>query len=220
MKITTNSIDLYYEKSGQGKPLLLLHGNGQDHHMFSEIAQKLKGDFTVYAIDSRNHGQSSKTDNYSYDTMAQDIYSFITDMALEKVNLVGFSDGAIISLLLALKHQEVINKMALLGVNLKPTDFKEKIYNAIKERYEQDKDPLDGLMLEQPDIELSEVKNVEVPVLVVAAEKELYKPETYQNLVQALPSAKLKIMDGHMHETYIEHQDILYPDLLEFFKGK
>lgn len=133
MKITVNNIELAYEKSGSGEPLLLLHGNGEDHHIFDVITAKLQNDFTIYAIDSRNHGESTRTEDYSYEAMAKDIYSFIKQLGLGKVNIAGFSDGAIIALILAMKQGQYIHKMALLGVNLKPDDLLKKAINLLKE---------------------------------------------------------------------------------------
>lgn len=217
MKITVNNIDLAYEKSGSGEPLLLLHGNGEDRHIFDVITAKLQNDFTVYAIDSRNHGESTKTEDYSYETMAKDMYSLIKHLNLGKVNIVGFSDGAIISLLLALNQGECINKMALLGVNLKPDDFTEESYQFVEKTYEETKSPLFKLMLEHPNIELADVKHVTTPTLVVAAEQDIFRPESFVNLANTLPDAELIIMKGHEHDSYIVNQDILYPDLLKFF---
>lgn len=212
-----NNIELAYEKLGKGDPLILLHGNGEDHHIFDEITKKLENNFTIYSIDSRNHGESTKTEDYSYETMAKDIYSFIKTLNLGKVNIVGFSDGAIIALILAMNQWECINKMALLGVNLKPDDFKEESYQFVKETYEETKDPLFKLMLEQPNIELDDVKTVTIPTLVIAAEHDIFKPELFIGLTNALPNAELVIMKGHAHDSYIVNQDILYPDLVKFF---
>lgn len=217
MKIKVNNIELFYEKSGNGTPLILLHGNGEDHSIFHKISEKLKNDFTVYAIDSRNHGESTKTLDYSYATMAEDIFSFIKSLNLERVNLVGFSDGAIISLLLAMKHSGVIGKMALLGVNLKPSDFTEESYEYIKAMYSENKDPLFKLMLEEPNIEMDEIKSVNVPTLVIAGEKDVFKPEIYIEISKTMPKAQLLIMKGHEHDSYIVNEDILYDDLVRFF---
>ena len=142
MNIKINGITLEYSKSGAGEPLILLHGNGEDHHIFDKIAEKLKNKFEVYAIDSRNHGKSSMTDDYSYETMAEDIYSFINARKLGKVYVAGFSDGAIISLFLALKYPNVIKKMTLMGVNLKPGDFMKNCYEYVEREYKKTKNPL------------------------------------------------------------------------------
>lgn len=216
MIIQTNDISLFYQINGEGKPLLLLHGNGEDHQIFTELAAKLADHYTIYAIDSRNHGQSQQTEDYSYEAMVEDVYSFIKDLNLGPVDLVGFSDGAIIGLMLAMKAPKTINKLALLGINLKPEDFTEESYQEIKETYEETKDPLFKLMLEQPNIELTDVRKVNCPILLVKADDDLFKPETYINLLAALPNATLKIMNGHDHGSYVINQDLLYPHLMDF----
>lgn len=217
MTIHVNGVTLFYELRGSGQPMILLHGNGEDHTIFDELADKLKHHFTVYMVDSRNHGQSSKTEDYSYDTMAEDLYVMILSLSLGKVHVLGFSDGAIIALKLAMKHSGAVSKMALLGINLSPEDFTEENYQFVLESYRETGDPLFKLMLEQPDMKLDELRNVNISALVIAAEHDLFKPETFGELVKALPNARLKLMPGHEHDSYIVHQDMLYPDMIDFF---
>lgn len=218
MIVSVNNISLFYRKTGIGAPLILLHGNGEDHHIFDKLILKLEHDFTIYAIDSRNHGESMKTEDYSYETMAEDIYAFIQTLGLEKANVIGFSDGAIIGLILAMHHSASIGKLALLGVNLKPGDFTAESYQFLLDTYAETKDPLFRLMIEEPNIELKDISVVENPTLIIAGEDDIYKPETFVNLVEALPNAELKIMAGHGHDSYIVNQDILYPDFIRFFQ--
>jgi len=211
-----NNIALNYITEGVGEPLILLHGNGEDHHIFDKLICKLKLNFCIYAIDSRNHGESSKTNDYSYETMVDDILLFIEKKALKNVSIIGFSDGAIIALLLAIRNKNIFDKMVLLGVNLKPTDFKDHIYTSMLEEYQKTKAPLLKLMLEEPCIELESLRNVIVPTLVVVAEDDIFKEESFTDIVEAMPNAVLKIMKGHDHGSYIISQDILYPDLTTF----
>lgn len=218
MKIRANGVELFYERSGDGPPLILLHGNGEDHRIFDAIAPKLAAAFTVYAVDSRNHGQSQRTDAYSYRVMMDDVHAFIRTLGLAGVALVGFSDGAIISLLLAMHHGETVGRMALLGVNLTPDDFTEECRREIAETYEKTGDPLYRLMLEEPDITLDDVRHVAVPTLLVAGEHDIYKPGATAALAAALPNAALAIMPGHDHASYVIGQDILFPDLMRFFR--
>ncbi len=217
MHIKVNGISLFYEILGSGSPLILLHGNGEDHHIFDKLASKLAEHFTVYSIDSRGHGQSQKNVEISYEAMAADVGCFNKALGLERANLLGFSDGAIISLILAMKQPALVNRMALLGVNLKPGDFTEESFRYIEDTYLETKDPLFKLMLEQPDIELDEVKAVHTPVLLVAGEHDVFRPETFLELEAALPNAQLKVMAGHDHDSYVVGQDLLYADLMEFF---
>ena len=221
MNILVNGVSLFYEKSGVAEspfpPLLLLHGNGEDHHIFDTLAEKLRNNFTLYAIDSRNHGQSEKTADYAYETMTEDVRQFIAALRLEKPHIIGFSDGAIIALLLAIGHGETIGKMALLGVNLKPDDFTAENYQSLIETYRENHDPLVKLTLEQPHIDLKVCRRVQNPTLVVAAEHDLFKPDMFADLVATMPNATFLLMTGHTHDSYITGQDILYTDLLRFF---
>lgn len=213
-----NGISLYYEVVGNGRPLILLHGNGEDHHIFDVLAEKLAAHFTVYAVDSRNHGQSEKTDLYSYETMAEDIYELIRVMHLAPVNIAGFSDGAIIGLMLALSHPECLEKAALLGVNLKPEDLTEESRRFIEEMYDKTGDPLFRLMLEEPNIDLQTLRSVTLPILLTAGEEDLFNPSLYTDLMHTLPNASLKIMSGHDHGSYVIHTDLLFSDLKDFFE--
>ena len=216
MKIDVNNITLSYSKEGNGNPLILLHGNGEDRHIFDELIDKLKINFTVYAIDSRNHGDSTKSEDYTYEVMAEDIHQFIEKLELKNVSLIGFSDGAIMGLLLALKYPSIFEKMVLLGVNLKPADFKQDIYNSIVEEYERSKDPLFKMMLEQPNIELQDLKNITIPTFVIGAEDDLYYEDSFQIITTTIPNAILKIIEGHDHGSYVVNNDLLYPYLKEF----
>lgn len=220
MDIKVNNVTIHYEKSGEGEPLLLLHGNGEDLHIFDTLVAKLKKHYTIYAIDSRNHGMSEQTGDYSYRSMTADMFAFIQAIGEEKVSWLGFSDGAIVGLMMAIENQKIFDKLILLGVNLKPTDFKEKAYNSIAKKYEETGDPLLKLMLDEPTIELDDVTHVETPTLVVSAEKEFFKPETYTDLVDAMPNATLKIIPNHKHETYITNNDLLYPDIVDFLSAR
>lgn len=218
MKIEVNNITLNYSKEGTGNPLILLHGNGEDLHIFDPLADKLKHHFTVYAIDSRNHGGSTKTNDWTYETMAEDIYQFIQKLKLQKVSIVGFSDGAIISLLLEIEHPGLLYKMVLLGVNLKPTDFKKNIYNSLVQGYEQTQDPLLKMMLEQPNIALHTLSNIQTPTLVIAAQNDLFYRKTFTDIVKTMPHATLQIMQTHDHGSYIVNESLLYPDLKAFLQ--
>lgn len=216
MKINVNNITLNYIQEGQGDPLILLHGNGEDLQIFDKLISKLKKQFTVYAIDSRNHGSSTRTEDFSYETMAEDIHQFIEKLELKHLSVIGFSDGAIISLLLTLKYPQTFKKMVLLGVNLKPSDFKLDIYNSIAEEYEKTQDFLFKMMLEQPNIELDDLKEINTPTLVIGAEDDLYNEDSFQNIADTMPDAELKIMQGHDHGSYVINSDVLYPSLKEF----
>lgn len=219
MKLDFNNITLNYQKIGSGNPLILLHGNGEDLHIFDKLVESLKQFFTIYAIDSRNHGQSSQTEDYSYNTMAKDIFQFIETLNLRNVSIVGFSDGAIIALLMSIENSSIFSKMVLLGVNLKPSDFKENIYQYLVGEYQKEKSPLIKMMLEEPNIELEQLENINIPTLVVAGEDDLFKIESFEKMKKSFPDCIFKIMYGYDHSSYIVNNDILNADLIQFLEN-
>jgi pimeloyl-ACP methyl ester carboxylesterase len=219
--VAVNGTFLHYAKSGSGsRSLVLLHGNGENHHIFDAIAARFANDYTVYSIDSRNHGESGKTDRFSYDVMAEDIYQFIRALKLDKPDILGFSDGAINTLLLAQNHGDAAGKIALLGVNLKPDDIKAEIIEEIRAVYEETSDPLFKLMLTEPNIELSSLSEITNPTLVAAGEDDLIYTEVFLNVSAAIPNAALIILGEQDHTSYIVDTDIFYPYAMAFFNGK
>ncbi|MGG5341391.1 alpha/beta fold hydrolase [Enterococcus sp. AZ192] len=217
--INVNGTELFYTKSGHGEPMLLLHGNGEDHHIFDWLSQKLQKEFTVYAIDSRNHGKSAQTEQYDYERMADDIIDFIDVLKLEKVNIVGFSDGAILAIIMGIQKLSCLNKLALLGANTSPDQLKPEIFDHIVEKYEETKNPLFKLMMEQPSIPLQELRKIEVPTLIIAADDDLCEIEIFEQMHQLIEASDLKIMENQDHGSYIIDNDILAEPLLDFFSA-
>lgn len=93
MNVQVNGVILYYEKQGSGPPLVLLHGNGEDGRIFDRTAEVLAPHYTVYTIDSRCHGKSSRNVPLSYDLMAADVLAFSKALKLEKPVICGFRMG-------------------------------------------------------------------------------------------------------------------------------
>lgn len=219
MKLSVNGIELYYTKTGSGKPLILLHGNGEDHLIFTALIKKLALKYTVYAIDSRNHGKSTITKDFSYNTMSADISAFIGNLGLQDVSLVGFSDGGIIGLLLGIQQMPQLKQMAVLGPNLSPADFTPESMAYIKEEYAETGNPLFQLMLEEPNIPLEDLSRIMIPTLVIGAEHDIYLPPLFPLLAKSLPHGQLLIIEGHDHGSYIIDNDLLAEPLLAFFEA-
>lgn len=210
-------VSLHFVKSGNGPSVLLIHGNGETHHIFDTLSKQLQNAYTVYAIDSRNHGDSPKSDDYCYEIMAQDTSVFIQSIIKEPVNIIGFSDGAIIATMMALNHPELIKKMMLLGMNLSPNDFKSENLEYLQTLFKKTQDPLVELMLTSPQIPLETLSKINIPILIVSGENDLFKDELFVSLTNTLPDAKQLIMMGHDHSSYVIDNDILWPYVESFF---
>lgn len=213
-----NQIQLFYECSGHGAPIIFLHGNGEDHHIFDPLIAKLSEHYTCYALDSRNHGQSETTSLYHYQTMMDDLKAFIETLELTPVNIVGFSDGSIVTLLLAIQHLNLVNKIALLGPNLSPTDLTDACIRYLQKSVKQTPNPLYQMMLEEPNIQASELTKIQAPTIIFGGDNDVYKAGTFETIHNNINHSQLIILKNHDHSSYIAHTDLLHHDLYNFFK--
>lgn len=209
---------LYYEKQGEGSPLLLLHGNGESHEIFAEAMEPLAAAHTVYAIDSRGHGLSATPKEYHYADMAQDIVNFIQALAIPRPALYGFSDGGIVGLLVAMTHSSLLSRLIVSGANLSPKGLRSAARREIKSIFKKNSDPLTEMMLLEPSINENDLSSISVPTFVLAGEKDMVKPKETQKIAAAIPGASLRILPGEDHGSYVIHSDKLAPLLLEFLQ--
>ena len=175
MFIHVNGVRLFYEKQGTGKPLILLHGNEEDHRIFDEAIELLKKHYTVYTVDSRGHGQSDKVLEYHYLDMAKDIQEMIEQLELKDISLMGSSDGAIIGLLIGSLYPKLVDHLILAGVNVKPNGVILEVYQEMKEQYQKTKNPLIRMMLEEPHISNQQLHQIEAKTLLLAGSDDLIK---------------------------------------------
>lgn len=216
MTIQIGNINLFYEKTGTGSPLILLHGNGEDHTIFSEIVGLLSENFTVYAIDSRGHGQSTPVDTFNYQEMTDDIVGFIEALGLEKPALYGFSDGGIIGLLIASEHPQLLSKMIISGANTIPQGLKQIWLDKFTRAYERTGKDSIKMILEQPDITTDELKKITIPVLVTAGSDDMIDESHTKYIADTIANSSLQIYEGETHESYVENNPMLGPVIRDF----
>lgn len=121
------SSDLYYEEFGYGFPLILLHGNGEDHMYFKYQIEYFSREYRVIAIDTRGHGRSPRGDGeFTLSRFADDLYMFMTAHGIEKAHILGFSDGGNIALIFALRHPDMVESLILNGANIDPSGVKRR----------------------------------------------------------------------------------------------
>ena len=217
--VKVNGVTLNYEVAGEGKPVILVHGNGEDHHLFDvEIAQLVAAGYKVYAPDSRGHGANKPLSEYHYADMAEDMYQFIQMLGLGKPAFYGFSDGGIIGLLLILKHPDCLSALAISGTNLSPEGTTPEFLEEFTAINEKEPDPLITLMLTEPHIDPETLKSISIPVLVTAGENDLILESETKKIAEMIPDATMKIIEGHDHGSYIAGSEIMGELLIGFLK--
>jgi len=203
MFINLGEVNLFYEKTGLGEPLILLHGNGEDHQTFSHTIKKLSQVYTVFAVDSRNHGQSTMTNQFHYETMATDIELMIEKLKLDNVTLVGFSDGGILCLIMASKQPLWLKKIIVMGANLYPNGVKAKVNDETKKDYERSGNPYLKMMLDEPMITNKMLHQISVPAVVVAGSNDVIMKRHTKKIANHIKNSKLIILNGETHESYV-----------------
>jgi len=204
-----NDIELYFLEKGSGKPLLLLHGNGESHEYFSHQIDYFSDYFRVIAIDTRGHGRSPRgTKPFTISQFAEDLYEFMSLHNIPKAIILGFSDGGNIALTFALRHSEMVEKLILNGANLNPKGVKRSVQLPIEVGYKiaslfakksaeaKKNAEMLGLMVNEPNIRPEQLHNLTVPTLVIAGTKDMIKESHTRLIYESLPNAKLAIIPG------------------------
>ena len=214
-----NGVVLHYEVSGEGRPVVLVHGNVEDHHLFDiETAQLTAAGYQVFAPDSRGHGLNEPLPEVHYADMAEDMYQFIRILKLEKPAFYGFSDGGIIGLLLSIRHPDCLSVLAISGTNLSPEGLIPSFIEECRALNEKKADPLITLMLTEPHIDPDKLKSISIPVLVTAGENDLILRSETEKIAGMIPNATLEILAGHDHGSYIAGSEIMGELLIRFLR--
>ena len=231
--INTNGINIYYQESGKGDTILLLHGNSQSVSAFKKQIPELSKYFYVIAMDSRGQGYSSDDGKQlTYELMAEDVNSFLEKLNFKKVNILGWSDGGNTGLILAMKHPEKVKRLATMGANLYNDQtsvgdkFNKMIRNERAKLVAQNKPDdkfqirLFDLMLKEPNIKPESLQNVKCPTLVMAGSKDIIKDGHTRLIASKIEKSKLVIFDKGTHFIPEENPGLFNKTVIDFFKDK
>lgn len=201
---------LYYTEKGQGKPLLLLHGNGEDGSYFVHQIEYFSKTRRVIAVDTRGHGKSPRGNApFTIRQFADDLYSFMDELRLERADILGFSDGGNIALVFAIRYPDRVGHLILNGANLNPAGVKPSTqipivigykiasFFAKKSKKAKKNAELLGLMVNDPNITAEELKKVTAKTLVIAGTKDMIRESHTRQIYENLPDARLILLRGN-----------------------
>ena len=217
--IRVNGVSIYYEKAGEGKPVILLHGNGGSHKdLLTEIRMLAEAGYCVYAPDSRGQGENAAVDEYHYADMADDVFELVSAWNLDKPALYGWSDGGITGLLSEIRHPGTYGLLAVSGTNVTPEGLTDSFAEMVRMSTAFHSDPLTDMILNEPQISKEELGGIDIPVLVTAGSSDIIKREHTEMIAESLPKAELVILDGESHGSYIVGSRIMGELLLDFLE--
>jgi pimeloyl-ACP methyl ester carboxylesterase len=225
-------IKIYCEVYGSGRPLLMIHGNGGSIKSFENNIPYFSKKYKVIVADSRTQGKSrDEGDSLSFEMMADDEAALLDTLHIDSAYVLGWSDGGINALLLAMRHPERVIKLASTGANLWPDSTaiipslwkqekafydlsKEKHFTTTKEKSDWKLFLLDWF---QPNITLSALHTIQCPSLIIGGDHDLIETGHTMVIYQNIPNAYLWIVPNSGHGTLIEHKDEFNKKVDDFF---
>ena len=223
---------MYYEIYGQGQPLLLIHGNGGSINSFVNQIPYFSKDYQVIIADSRAQGRSDDPgDSLSYEMMADDLDALLGNLHLKQVDVIGWSDGGINGLLLAIRHPDKVKKLAVTGANLWPDStavqpFIYKMSLAAADSLSKLKKTeevktllkLARILAYEPHIKLQQLHNIKCPALIIGGDHDVILPKHTMEIAEAIPNAYLWIIPNSGHATPFSKKDQFNSIIDDFFK--
>ena len=218
----------FYIEKGQGEPLILLDGNGENVDYFAGQIDVFARDYHVYALDTRGHGQTPRGDApFTIRQFADDLLAFMDAHGIGKAHILGFSDGGNIAMVFAMKYPERVNKLILDGANLDARGVKRSIQSPIEigwrmaklfarksEEAKRNAEML-GLMVNDPNVRPEELSAIQAKTLVIAGTKDMIKEEHTRLIARSIKDSQLVFIEGD-HFIANKHPEAFNRAVLDF----
>lgn len=240
--VETGGAKIWYATFGEGKgsPVLLLHGGLGNSDYWGNQIPALAANHEVIVIDTRGHGRSTRDATpYSYGLFAADALAVLDYLKIDKVALVGWSDGGITGLDIAINHPERLTKLWAFGANynvsgVKPNVDKDPVFGKYIEKagkdyetisptpkdYEAFVNALVSLWYSQPDYKPEQLARITTPTVIADGEyDEGIKREHTEELAKLIPGAKLLILPDTSHFAHWQNPELYNKELLAFIDG-
>ena len=216
---------IYYAVRGSGPTLVFLHGGGDSgEHSFVRQLDVFSEHHHIVAPDQVGQGRTPDVPGpLSYTAMMEDTAELLRMLNLRHVDVVGFSDGGILALMLAVRHPEMVRRLVISGVNispegLRPEDLEELRATQIPKPTTID-EKLAHLWLTSPteaELNLGLLSKISQPVLVISGDRDAITLEHTLRIFHALPDAELCVLPGTDHATFSGRSEWLNPIISAF----
>ncbi|MDP4115185.1 MAG: alpha/beta hydrolase [Bacteroidota bacterium] len=225
---------MYCEIYGSGKPLLMIHGNGGSIKSFENNIGFFSKRYKVIVADSRSQGKSrDQSDSISFEMMSDDEAALLDSLHIKKAYVIGWSDGGISALLLAIRYPNKVIKLVSSGANLRPdstaiipAQWKKDnmVYEILQTdliRTFADKNKRKLFMLDflQPNIPNTALYKIKCPSLIIGGDHDIITIEHTALIYENIPRAYLWIVPDSGHRTMIEHKDEFNKRVDAFFSN-
>ncbi len=218
----------FFIEKGQGEPLILLHGNGENCGYFKGQIDEFSKWYHVYALDTRGHGRTPRGSKpFTIRQFAEDLLGFMDEHEIGRAHLLGFSDGGNIAMIFALRHPERVNRLILNGANLNaegvkrttqiPIEIGYRIAKRFAGKSESAKTNAEmlGLMVNDPNVAPEELAGIQAKTLVIAGTDDMIRSGHTRLIADSIPGAELVFIKGD-HFIAAKHPDEFNRAVLSF----
>lgn len=225
-------IQHFYIEKGRGKPLILLHGNGESCEYFKNQINEFSKFYHVYAIDTRGHGKTPRgSSHFTIRQFAEDLAGFMDAHKISKAHLLGFSDGGNIAMVFALHYPDRVNRLILNGANMYAGGVKRSIQIPIEAGYRiarkfaaksdkaRENAEMLGLMVNDPNVTAEELSRIKAKTLVIAGTRDMIKEKHTKLIAESIPGAELAFIKGN-HFIAEKKAEAFNQKVLDFLKEK
>jgi pimeloyl-ACP methyl ester carboxylesterase len=237
--VELRGIRIYVEEHGHGPALLLLHGGAGNGLQFSKQIPAFEGRHRLVIPDACGQGRTTdRPGPLSYHEMAEDVIALMDRLHIPTARVMGWSDGGIVGLDLAIHHPERISHLVAFGANFTPDGMNsadrawadtataaafgpdmEKGYRRLSpepDHYREVMNKVIMLWRTQPHFTTAELGRIRARTMIVAGEHDVVRREHTETLAKAIPGATLWIVPGANHSVMIERADEVNPAVLRF----
>lgn len=243
-------LELHAERSGSGEDVVLLHGGFCSLEHFRPIGEALATEFRVSAFERPGHGRSADIDGpYSYEDGLDQLIACLDQWGIERAHLVGFSDGAIIGILAAMRHPDRVRSLVAISANLDVDAFDfgdsdEPARPGSESEPDPDPDPdpedaeyqrlspdgpdhmpvviakLREMWSTQPQIDPAELSAIQTPTLVMAGDRDVIRADHTRLIADSIRGAKLCIIPDARHTLVRMRTEAVLTAIREFLASQ
>ncbi len=232
-----NGIKLFYGEIGHGSPVVVLHGGLANSDYLGNQVRALARYHRVVVVDSRGHGRSTRDNQpFGYDLMTDDVVALLDALKIRSADILGWSDGAIIALDMAMRHPERAGRIFAFGANTLTSGLKDgfdrnPVFAAYMARARQEyarlsptpgqydafQEQIGKMWADQPNWTDAQLRSIKSPVLVVDGDHdEGIKREHTEYIAATIPGAGLLILPNVSHFAFLQDPVLFNAALLDF----
>jgi pimeloyl-ACP methyl ester carboxylesterase len=233
-----NEIKIWYAEYGQGEPVILLHGGLANGNYWGNQVAALTKSYRVIVMDSRGHGRSTRDNRpFGYDLMASDVIALMDYLQISKAAIIGWSDGAILGLDIAIQHPDRLTKLFAFAANSDPSGVEDvtqspvfnKFITRAKSEYERLSstpddyksflDQITQMWAAEPNFTAEQLRAIPIPVWIVDGDHdEAIKRENTEYMAKEIPNAGLLVLPDVSHFAFLQDSEQFNCDLLHFLQ--